>query len=211
MPPGPFFHHSGLACSWVPLSGEGGLLSAPSCQPLESETGPESVVGNAFSDAVISSLRLSGSPRGSLRSRFSELQTHGWREGGSDPGGSGCRAGPTAGGGGLGVGWAGTPTAGPAPQAGAGPRGMRRWAHQTSGLREPLPGARRPLPAPLGQRLSPPGWDGRQRDTPTAVLPMSTPGLGRCFQSPASCTCRSEFMTLFNLAFNSIQVQMTSN
>lgn len=166
-----------------PLSGEVSLSGPWPVSSLESETGPESVVGNAFSDAVISSLQLSGSPRGSLHSRLSELQTCGWREGGSDPGGSGCRARSAAGSGGLGVGGLGP------PYCWACSPGRRRPQRHAQVGPPDLRGAGAPprITAPAhtpGPALSPPGWDGRQWDASTAVLPMPTPNQADASRAP---------------------------
>lgn len=130
--------------------------------------------------------------------------------------GSGFRAPSTAGGGGRGGGlgprcWACPGVALAAPQAGMGPRdGAQAGLPDLRDAGAPPRGTATPAHT-LGQRLSSSGGDRGQRDTPTAVPPTSIPGVGRHVQSPASCTCRSEFMNLLNSAFNSVQVQMTSN
>ena len=218
MPATPFFHYSGLACSWVPLSGEGSLLSAPSCQPLESETGPDSVVENTRSDALPSApfssqgVHVGASTQDSLCSRHAgggkKAQTV--TGAGAEPGPQRaavarwvCGMGPLL----LGLPRCGSGCSpgrrGPQRRGQAGPPDLRDAGAPP---RSTAPPTRTPGPVPE------PAWMGRETaGHPHGCAPTSTPGLGRCVQSPASCTCRSEFMNLLNLAFNSIQVQMTSN
>ena len=115
MPAAPFFHYSGLACSWVPLSGEGSLLSAPSCQPLESETGPDSVVENTRSDSLPSApfssqgVHVGASTQDSLCSRHA-----GGGKKAQTMTGAGAEPGPQRAAVARWVGWDGTPAAGPA-------------------------------------------------------------------------------------------------